>query len=367
MTANELLKKISKGNIEHFYFLHGSERVYQKQVIQALNLKLITEDNRDFNLEEFDGRYSSVHQWIDAGRTISFMGGTKLVVVENMHDKFTLSEKDAVMEEIKESVQDPDVGEFTPDASKTQQEQDIGALVEYANTPIEGVCLVVTSDKVDRRRKLLKKLADGKGSVSCEAPKEYTLIPWVIDLAKEQGYSMSKGSAEILVGRVGARPGVLAKELEKVLLYAGKEKTVSQKDISEVVGEIKQQDVFGLTGALVEKNIDKALMVLQSQFKHGGDAIQILGAITWQFRMIWEVKSYQAQGVPSNQIAKKIGAHPFAVEKSLKYASKLSNLQLQKCYTELVKTDRILKSSAQRDGAMETLIINIHLCLINLN
>jgi DNA polymerase III subunit delta len=360
MTVNELLQKISKGNIEHFYFLHGSERVYQKQVIQALTLKLITEDNRDFNFEEFDGRYSSVHQWIDAGRTISFMGGTKLVIVENMHGQFTLSEKDALMEEIKESLQEPDVDEVTPSASRAQQDQDIGALVDYANTPIEGVCLVVTSDKVDRRKKLLKKLVGAKGSVSCEAPKEYTLVPWAVNLAKEQGYSMSKDAAEVLVGRVGARPGVLAKELEKVMLYAGKKKTISQQDVSEVVGEIKQEDVFGLTGALVEKNLDKALKVLQSQFKHGGDAIQILGAITWQFRMIWEVKSYLAQGIHAGQIAKKIGAHPFAVEKSLKYVSKFSNQQLRKCYTELAKTDRILKSSAQRDGAMESLILNLH-------
>ena len=359
MTVNELLKKISKGDIQHFYFLHGSERVYQKQVLQALTAKLVTADNRDFNFEEFDGRYSSVHQWIDAAKTISFMGGTKLVLVENMHDKFTLSEKDTVIEEIKESLQDPDIDEIAPDISKAQQEQDIGTLIDYANAPIEGVCLVVVSGKLDRRRKLLKKLADGKGSVCCETPKEYTLVPWVIDLAKEQGYSMSKDSAEVLVGRVGAHPGVLAKELEKVLLYLGKEKNVARNDVFEVVGEIKQQDVFGLTRALLEKNLDKALKVLQSQFKHGGDAIQILGAITWQFRMIWEVKSYQAQGVPSSQIAKKIGANPFAVEKSLKYAGKFSNQQLRKCYTELAKTDRILKSSVQRDGAMETLILRL--------
>ena len=359
MVVSELLKKISRGDIQHFYFLHGSERVYQKQVLQALTEKLVTEDNRDFNFEEFDGRYSSVHQWIDAAKTISFIGGTKLVIVENMHDKFALSEKDTVMEEIKESLQDPDADEIAPDASRAQQEQDIETLIDYANAPIEGACLVVTSGKVDRRRKLLKKLADGKGSVCCETPKEYTLVPWVIDLAKEQGYSMSKDSAQVLVGRVGAHPGVLAKELEKVLLYVGKEKNVSKNDVFEVVGEIKQQDVFGLTGALLEKNLDKALKVLQSQFKHGGDAIQILGAITWQFRMIWEVKSCQAQGVPSSQIAKKIGAHPFAVEKSLKYAGKFSNQQLRKCYTELAKTDRILKSTAQRDGAMETLILRL--------
>ena len=92
--------------IQHFYFLHGSERVYQKQVLQALTVKLVTEDNRDFNFEEFDGRYSSVHQWIDAAKTIPFMGGTKLVFVENMHDKFTLSKKDIAMEELKELLLD---------------------------------------------------------------------------------------------------------------------------------------------------------------------------------------------------------------------------------------------------------------------
>ena len=145
MSVNELLKKISKGDIQHFYFLHGSERVYQKQVLQALTAKLVTTDNRDFNFEEFDGRYSSVHQWIDAAKTISFMGGTKLVLVENMHDKFTLSEKDTVIEEIKESLQDPDIDEIAPDISKAQQEQDIGTLIDYANAPIEGACLVAVS------------------------------------------------------------------------------------------------------------------------------------------------------------------------------------------------------------------------------
>ena len=365
MTADELIQKISKGKIERFYFLHGSEKVYQRQVVQALTQQLITEDNRDFNLEVFNGGNSSVHQWLDSARTIPFMGGTKLVVVENMKDEIEIPEEDSHTKNINEGTRKSDDDGSAQDTEiyfKISQEQDIQALIDYAKNPLEGVCLVITADKVDGRKKLLKKLAAEKGSFSCEAPKEYTLVPWAIDLAKEQGYSMSKDAAEVLVGRVGARPGVLAKELEKVLLYVGKEKNVSTKDVSEVVGEIKQQDVFGLTGALVEKNLDKALKVLKSQFKHGGDAIQILGAITWQFRMIWEVKSYQAQGFPSSQIAKKIGAHPFAVKKSLKYAGKFTNQRLRKCY-ELAKTDRILKSSAQRDGAMETLIINLHQAL----
>ena len=75
MTADELIQKISKGKIERFYFLHGSEKVYQRQVVQALTQKLITEDNRDFNLNVFNGGKSPVCEWLDCAKTISFMGG----------------------------------------------------------------------------------------------------------------------------------------------------------------------------------------------------------------------------------------------------------------------------------------------------
>ena len=362
MTADELIQKISKGKIERFYFLHGSEKVYQRQVVQALTQQLITEDNRDFNLEVFNGGNSSVHQWLDSARTIPFMGGTKLVVVENMKDEIEIPEEDSHTKNINEGTRKSDDDGSAQDTEiyfKISQEQDIQALIDYAKNPLEGVCLVITADKVDGRKKLLKKLAAEKGSFSCEAPKEYTLVPWAINLGKEQGYSMAKDVAEVLVGRVGARPGVLVKELEKTLLYAGKKKTVSRQDVSEVVGETKLEDVFSLTKALAEKDVDEALKLLRNQLSHGGSPIQILGAISWQFRMIWEAKSYQTQGIHSKEIAKKMGAHPFAVQKALQYTRKFSNQQLRKCYSELVQTDRRLKTSSNKEGAMETLIINL--------
>ena len=358
MTANELIQEISKGKIERFYFLHGSEKVYQRQVVQALTKQLITEDNRDFNLDVFNGGKTSVYQWLDSARTIPFMGGTKLIVVENMKDKIDIPEEDSDTKQINEALRGPDADGQTW-VSKNDQAQDIQALIDYAKIPLEGVCLVITADKVDGRKKLLKNLTKEKGSFSLEAPKEYELVPWIIKLAKEQGYSMSKDVAEVLVGRVGPRPGILVKELEKTLMYAGKKKTVSIQDVSEVVGETKLENVFALTEALANKNLDKALKILNNQLSHGGEPIQILGAISYQFRIIWAVKSCQAQGVQSGEIAKKIGEHPFSVQKALPYTRKFSNQQLRKCYSELVQTDRSLKTSSNKEGAMETLIVNL--------
>ena len=315
--------------MEPFYFLHGPETFYQTEVIQALIQKCITEDNRYFNLETFDARESTVNHWLGSARTLSFLGGIKLVVVRNLHEAIP-------------------------------KDQDAQTLIDYAQSPIPEACVVITADKVDRKRKLFKTLTGLKTAVACEAPKENELASWLRKRAGETGYSLSPDAARFLVNRVGARLGILAKELEKTLLYAGKNESVSEKDVSEVVGESKLENVFALTDALKTKNPEKALRLLNNQIDHGEEPIKILGTIAWQLRMIWEVKHYQQKNLPSGQIAKVMGTHPFMVEKSLQHTRRFSTQQLRSGYLELVKADRNLKSTTKDPTAvMQTLILNL--------
>ena len=219
MNPNELIQQIPTGPIEHFYFLYGAERFYQVEIIKAIKRQLITDDNCDFNLETFDAKSSSLNQWIGSVKTLSFLGGTKLVIVRNLHEVF--SDK------------------------KNLEELNLQALIDYAKTPLAEACLVITADKVDRRLKLIKTLTELKSAVCCEAPKndaeKRRLWTWVQARAKESGYSISKNAAESLGNRVGNRPGILAQELEKLLTYAGKNKSISESDIIEVIGETKEE------------------------------------------------------------------------------------------------------------------------------
>ena len=72
---------IEEGKVAPFYFLYGSESFYHVEIVQALNRKLITPNNRDFNLENFEARKTSAGDWVGAARTLSFMGGIKLIIV----------------------------------------------------------------------------------------------------------------------------------------------------------------------------------------------------------------------------------------------------------------------------------------------
>ncbi len=331
MTPDKLILQISKGQIEPFYFLYGPEIFYQTEIIQTLIKQWITDDNRDFNLETFDAQESTVNHWLGSAKTLSFLGGIKLVIVRNLHDAIP-------------------------------QDKEAQALIDYAENPIPEACLVVTSNKVDRKRKLFKILTGLKTAIACEAPKENELINWLRKRAEESNYSLSSNAARVLINRVGARPGILAKELEKTLLYAGANKSISEKDVAEVVGESKTENVFALTEALKTKNPETALRLLNNQINHGEEPIKILGTIAWQFRMIWEVKHYQKKNLPSGQIAKTMGANPYVVDKALQHTSRFSTKQLRTGYLELAKADRSLKSTSQDPLAvMQTLVLN--LCL----
>ena len=331
MTPDKLILQISKGQIEPFYFLYGPEIFYQTEIIQTLIKQWITDDNRDFNLETFDAQESTVNHWLGSAKTLSFLGGIKLVIVRNLHDAIP-------------------------------QDKEAQALIDYAENPIPEACLVVTSNKVDRKRKLFKILTGLKTAIACEAPKENELINWLRKRAEESNYSLSSNAARVLINRVGARPGILAKELEKTLLYAGANKSISEKNVAEVVGESKTENVFALTEALKTKNPETALRLLNNQINHGEEPIKILGTIAWQFRMIWEVKHYQKKNLPSGQIAKTMGANPYVVDKALQHTGRFSTKQLRTGYLELAKADRSLKSTSQDPLAvMQTLVLN--LCL----
>ena len=56
MTIEPILRDIKEAKIALFYFLYGPESFYRVEIIQALNQKLITSDNGDFNLENFEAR-----------------------------------------------------------------------------------------------------------------------------------------------------------------------------------------------------------------------------------------------------------------------------------------------------------------------
>jgi DNA polymerase-3 subunit delta len=329
VTFDEALAQIESGTPQPLYFLYGSERFYQTELIAALKRKYITEENRDFNLETYDARTSTPGDWIAATQTLPFLGGTKLVVVSHLHEAA-----------LKADEADP--------------------VIDYLSHPATEICLVLTADQADKKKSIYNALVKIKGAVATEPPPEAALIQWTKKRAQAAGYRLTAEAARQIVDRVGASAGLLASELDKVMTYAGKEKDVTEEHVQSVVGEIRQENPFALTEALKEKNAQKALRLLDNQLEHGEDPIKVMGMIAWQLRVIWEVKAYQAKKYPPAKIAGEMGAKPFLVEKALKHTGRFSTLQLKRGFEHLAQADRDLKTTGKDpEGVLKTLVLRL--------
>ena len=82
--------------------------------------------------------------------------------------------------------------------------------------------------------------------------------------------------------------------------------------------------------------------------------------IVWQFRVIWEVKNYQAQKLLPVKIAQEMGAQPFLVEKALKHTKNFSRQELTQNFKNLTQADQALKTSGHSpQGILESLILKL--------
>lgn len=329
MTADQILPILERGALEPVYFLYGPERFYHGEIIEALTRRLITPENREFNLETFEAKEASVAEWIGAAKTLTFMGGVKLVVVRNVHEP-------------------------------TLQEPQAQIILDYLDRPVPETCLVLTADKIDRKRKLFKRLAMIDGAVDCSAPRESGLIPWVQHRARSRGYQLSLGGARLMIEKIGARPGFLASELDKVMTYAGEQRNISEKDVAFLVGEIKTENVFALTEALKSKNTQEAFRVLHNQLSHGEQPVMILGTLAWQLRTIWEVKHHQEQKRSPGKIAELMGSKPFVVEKAMRQTGNFSRGELRRGFANLSQADLELKTSGKNPQiVLESLVLKL--------
>jgi DNA polymerase-3 subunit delta len=167
VTALELIEQLESGKWHPVYFLYGEEDFFQRELVAALTRRWITPDNRDFNLETFEAKTSTVHEWIGAVKTLSFFGGEKLVIVR-------------------------DLDEYKWD------DANVPPLLDYVSNPAPDSCLVLTARKADRKRKIYKGLTKIKGAGECTAPKEASLIPWLKNRAKESERTLSTGAARFM-------------------------------------------------------------------------------------------------------------------------------------------------------------------------
>src|SRR5688572_28146933 len=233
----------------NFTAVLGTDEARMKEAALKLSRELAPPDAGDFGVDVIEGIAESaehcaqlVRRTLDALQTLPFFGGGKLVWLKNAN-----------------FLGDNQVG-------KTNAAIDgIEAILDYVEKQLPPeVKFLLSASLIDKRRsayKRIQKLADVRmfdRPDTSRAGWEDEVIPMVERRARELGISFESGAVEMLVHLAGEDTRQLDSEVEKLSLYAGERKRVTEEDVRLLVPLNRAGVIFELGNAIGRRDLRRA-------------------------------------------------------------------------------------------------------------
>ncbi|MBI1782528.1 MAG: DNA polymerase III subunit delta [Sphingobacteriales bacterium] len=281
MSVEKIMSDWKKKSFRPIYWLEGEEDYFIDQLVNYAEHNILNESEVAFNLTVFYGKDANWPDVVNACRRYPMLAERQVVILK-----------------------------------EAQQMRDVEKLEGYAEKPLESTILVVSykEKKIDGRTKFAKLLKEKSEFFSTKKMYDNQLPGWTNDFVKEKGYSVQPKALHLLVEHIGNDLSRIANEIEKLLVNLGKRKEITEDDIENYVGISKEYNVFELQSAIMQKDLSKAIQIIQ-YFEGNPKAAPIQQILPVLYNFFSKV--YMVYGLPSNDdksIAAGLGVNPFFVK-----------------------------------------------------
>jgi len=229
-------------------------------------------------------------------------------------------------------------------------------------------------DRVDKRVKGYKGLAKRGVVIELNTQKPEDLVAWLTEKAKEEGKTLERDAAHLLVQRAGTDMETLRMELDKALLFHLDERRITAAALQELVGKSREDAVWDISERIAARDPAGALEMLGDLFAAGTFPLVVLTLLVrqtrhlLQARLLWEAagrppfgdfRSFQSRvmgrvekGAFGHGADDVTTIHPFACFKRFEAARDHEVPALRALLSRLRRADREAKTGASA-GARE--------------
>lgn len=230
MSAEKIIADWKQKKFKPVYWLEGEEPFFIDEVIAFAEHNILNETEAQFNLTVFYGKDADWANVINACMGYPMFGDRKVVLLK-----------------------------------EAQQMKDIERLENYISKPLASTIFVVSykDKKLDARTKFSKSVKQHGELLSTKKIYENQLPEWTQQLIESLGLSINHTALLLLVDHIGNDLSRLKNEVEKISINLNKRKTITEDDIENYVGISKEFNVFELQDAISQKNLPKAIRIIQ--------------------------------------------------------------------------------------------------------
>ncbi len=198
------------------YLILGDDLPKVEYALKRLKSRIVEQSGSDLNIDEFDAGEHDALQVVNAANTMAFLGGTRLVLVQN---------------------------------AQVWLKADKSIVVGYLEAPAPDACLALVAEKVPPGDVLRLAMEKHGEVLEFRAPREGELPQWLVREAGRRGLRLGLNEARFMVRRCGDDQSILLRDLEKLQIYAAGQ-PVSVDDIRLLTTATIEASVFDLLDSL---------------------------------------------------------------------------------------------------------------------
>ena len=351
---NEYLKNLKENqkakSFAPVYLIYGEALLY-KSALEALLDVLLPKKNRSFNYDVLDGTNGHIEEVVERINTYSLLAETKVVAICDSKIFYSKQDDGRLLQKVKEAYDAQNIKEAAKlllsllgilnlsfddvsetnrikslklDSEKSSDHEWLDKVIKFCtennlfipsekdNVDILQQAiekgfpkrnhLVITTDMVDKRRKLFKIIKKIGMIIDCSVPKgdrradkiaqEAVLSERMEVLLDRHEKTMDKGTYRIMYEMTGFDIGTFSDNLEKLISYVGDRKRVTAEDVEFVLKRTKKDPIYELTNAIADRDIDKSLFFLNSLLMENFHPLQILASMANQIRRLLVIRDF---------------------------------------------------------------------------
>lgn len=205
----------------------------------------------------------------------------------------------------------------------------------------DDIALVLVEPKLDKRTKTYKQLQKIATIREYKPWSDRDVVAaekWVVDEAKALGLLLDNKNAQLLVHRVGLDNWALYRALEKLTAFD----EVTLALIESHIEANPTESVFDLFEAALGGKSDRVIEMLAT-LRLQEDPYRLFGLLSGQ---VFQLAALALGDKTSAEVAKDIGAHPFAVSKIAPYVKKRGRDGVRSIVESFAEADHGMKTSA---------------------
>jgi DNA polymerase-3 subunit delta len=309
----ELERDVKANDLRPVYLILGPEQYQSRIAIDVLKSRALNAESAAFDYSEFKAGEASMDEVIESANTFPMLSRRRVVLLSGVEN-----------------------------LEETEQEQLLGS---FSNLSKRGL-LILVAEELDRRKRFYKAVREQCCVAEFPKLREFELVQWAQAFVRSRGYSLSAAGVKKIVEMAGSDLQSLASELEKLLLYSGNEKNISDAVLDDLVRSSRQHGIFELIGALGRRDRAGALRFLASLLNMGESILVVVSMMARHCRQVLIAKECLKEGMSPREIGSAAQIPPFLLDQFLREARAADSIAIQTMHIGLADVDRRLKSSS---------------------